>query len=692
MDLTASGAYADVTNGLTLNGTATLGADARLYFNGGSQTLGGTGTVVFNNASYQSLAIGTNNTTLTIGARITISGGNNQGNNSGSASVIGDGEWGSGSNTSIVNLGTISAGTSGLSIVINPNGGTFSNQGTMSASGGGTFYVDAGTWSNTGAITLANSTLNLSGTFTTAAPGTISSSGGTVNLTGTLNNSGNTLALSGLWDLSGGTINGGTLTEAVGADFALTSSGGTLSGVTVDGSLDLTASGAYADVTNGLTLNGTATLGADARLYFNGGSQTLGGTGTVVFNNASYQSLAIGTNNTTLTIGAGITISGGNNQGNNSGSASVIGDGEWGSGSNTSIVNLGTIDAGTSGLSIVINPNGGTFTNQGTLSAGNGGKFYVDATTWSNTGAITVTSSMLNLSGTFTTAAPGTISCSGGGTVNLTGTLNNAGNTLALSGLWDLSGGTINGGTLTEAAGADFALTSSGGALNGVTVNGPLDLTAGSVYADVTNGLTLNGTATLGADARLYFDGGSQTLGGTGTVVFNNASYQSLAIGTNNTTLTIGAGITISGGNNQGNNSGSASVIGDGEWGSGSNTSIVNLGTISAGASGMSIVVNPNGGTFTNQGTMAASNGGTFYVNGTWSNADSITVSNSTLNLAGTCSNTGTINSSRHDGQRDGHAQQRREHSDAQRRHVEPGGRDDQRGDGERVGGRRISR
>ena len=156
--------------------------------------------------------------TLTIGAGITISGGNSYGNNGNSGSVIGDGEWGSGSNTSIVNLGTISAGTSGLSIVINPNGGTFSNQGTMSAGNGGTFYVDAGTWSNAGAITVTNSTVNLSGTFTTAAPGTISCSGGTVNLIGTLNNTGNTLALSGLWDLSGGTINGGTLTEAVGAD------------------------------------------------------------------------------------------------------------------------------------------------------------------------------------------------------------------------------------------------------------------------------------------------------------------------------------------------------------------------------------------------------------------------------------------------------------------------------------------
>ena len=603
LDLTANGAYATVTDGLTMNGTATLGYQARLSFSGGSQTLGGTGTVVFNNAQYQGLIAAANNMTLTIGAGITILGGNNQGDNLSYGSVIGYSSWaGGGSNASIVNLGTISAGTSGMSIIVNPNGGTFTNQGTLSASNGGTLYLGG----------------------TVAQLGTFNSTGGTVNITGTLENSGSTLALSaatGSLALLGGTVIGGTISESAGAEFVMTSSGGTLNGVTVNGPLDLTASGAYAYVINGLTLNGTATLGYQARLYFNGGSQTLGGTGTVVFNNAQYQGLIAAANNMTLTIGAGITILGGNNQGDNLSYGSVIGYSSWaGGGSNASIVNLGTIDAGTSGMSIIVNPNGGAFTNQGTLSASNGGTLYLGGTV----------------------AQLGTFS-STGGTVNITGTLENSGSTLALNaatGSLTLSG-TILGGTINESGGAE--LVPAAGTLSGVTVNGPLDLTASGANAYVTNGLTLNGTATLGYQARLYFNGGSQTLGGTGTVVFNNAQYQGLIANVTNMTLTIGAGITIVGGNNQGNNLSSGAVIGySSQWSGGSNTSIVNLGTIDAGTSGMSIIVNPNGGTFTNQGTLAASNGGTLYLGGTVAQLGTFDSNSGTLNITGALENGGS--------------------------------------------------
>ena len=640
LDLTASGAYAYVTNGLTLDGTATLGYQARLYFNG-SQTLGGTGTVVFNNASYQGLIANSNNMTLTIGAGITIHGGNSN-NSTSSGSVIGYSSWvGGGSNTSIVNLGTISADTSGMFIIVNPNA-NLTNQGTLSTSNGGTLDV-YGTWSNAGGITVNGGTLNLGGTFTTAGIGTVQRTGGTVNLTGTLTNTASTLTLnagSGSWDLAGGTINGGTVAASGGSELVLTSSSGTLSGVTVNGPLDLTASGAYAYVTNGLTLDGTATLGYQARLYFNG-SQTLGGTGTVVFNNASYQGLIANSNNMTLTIGAGITIHGGNSN-NSTSSGSVIGYSSWvGGGSNTSIVNLGTISADTSGMFIIVNPNA-NLTNQGTLSTSNGGTLDVYGT-WSNAGGITVNGGTLNLGGTFTTAGIGTVQRTGG-TVNLTGTLTNTASTLTLnagSGSWDLAGGTINGGTVAASGGSELVLTSSSGTLSGVTVNGPLDLTASGAYAYVTNGLTLDGTATLGYQARLYFNG-SQTLGGTGTVVFNNASYQGLIANSNNMTLTIGAGITIHGGNSN-NSTSSGSVIGYSSWvGGGSNTSIVNLGTISADTSGMFIIVNPNAN-LTNQGTLSTSNGGTLDVYGTWSNAGGITVNGGTVLLHGGWINTGSV-------------------------------------------------
>ena len=198
------------------------------------------------------------------------------------------------------------------------------------------------------------------------------------------------------------------------------------------------------------------------------------------------------------------------------------------------------------------------------------------------------------------------------------------------TGSWNLQGGTISGGTVSESGGAELAITSSGGALNGVTVNGPLDLTANNANATVTNGLTLDGTATLGYEARLYFSGGSQTLAGTGTVVFNNAIWQGLIADSDGMTLTIGAGITIDGGNSQGNE-GSAIGYSYG-WGGGSNTSVVNQGTINADTPGMSIVVIANGsGTFTNQGTLSASNGGTLYVNTSVANNGSGVITSSPL-------------------------------------------------------------
>ena len=255
-------------------------------------------------------------------------------------------------------------------------------------------------------------------------------------------------------------------------------------------------------------------------------------------------------------------------------------------------------------------------------------------------GTITATNSTVNLGGAFTVAGLGTFQASGD-TINLLGTVNNTGSTLALSGStgsWNLAGGTINGGTVSESGGADVALSSSGGTLNGVTVNGPLDLTANNAYAYVTNGLTLDGTATLGYEARLYFSGGSQTLAGTGTVVFNNAIWQGLIADSDGMTLTIGAGITIDGGNSQGNE-GSAIGYSYG-WGGGSNTSVVNLGTINANVSGMSIVVIANGsGTFANEGTLSASNGGSLYVNGLTGNLGSVTLSGSGSSLTVSGSN-----------------------------------------------------
>ena len=67
-----------------------------------------------------------------------------------------------------------------------------------------------------------------------------------------------------------------------------TSGGGTLDGVTLRGDLELNVSGAEVTLVNGLTFHGTATLGGVESRLKASGTQTLTGTGSVVFGNATY--------------------------------------------------------------------------------------------------------------------------------------------------------------------------------------------------------------------------------------------------------------------------------------------------------------------------------------------------------------------------------------------------------------------
>ena len=180
-----------------------------------------------------------------------------------------------------------------------------------------------------------------------AGLGSFTRSGGTVNLTGTLNNTGTTLALTaatGSWNLLGGAISGGTVTETGGAELTFTNSSGTLAGVTFDNNLDLASvNDANATITGGLTLNGaTVDLGNTAgstygQLYFNG-TQTLGGTGTVLFGKSGSPSQVYETAypSGTLTLASGITIRG---------SSGTLG----GYYSGDAVVNQGTISADDSG-------------------------------------------------------------------------------------------------------------------------------------------------------------------------------------------------------------------------------------------------------------------------------------------------------------------------------------------------------
>ncbi len=277
------------------------------------------------------------------------------------------------------------------------------------------------------------------------------------------------------------------------------------------------------------------------------------------------------------------------------------------------------------------------------------------------------------------------------------------GGTLALNattGDWNLAGGTIRGGTVTTSDGAQLHVTAHSG-LDGVTlVNTTLDIPAGQIY--VTHGLTLDGSDVRfnntqyngSGSPRLRFDG-SQTLSGSGRVLFAG-SYWGGEVTVQGGRLTIGPDVTLETagfdgtfydyGNGTIDNRGT--IRADDGRTLNVNLPLNNRGTLQATSGGVlnvgnvassagQLLLGDNGSRITldgngyvlDQGVLAAS-GSTLTLNGRWSNpanttiavtdgalnlsnggnpwtnAGTITATNSAVNLGGvfTLSSLGTFN------------------------------------------------
>ena len=368
--------------------------------------------------------------------------------------------------------------------------------------------------------------------------GTLDITGGSLLVAGNLQMQANLL-------LEAGVLRAAAVTMANSA--RLTAKGGTLDGVALNGTLDAgnTYSQIILTITNGLTLNGTMYVGnptngnwANVRFM---GSQTLGGSGTVLFGNqtAYYNMVSLGIAGTSLTIGPGIIIRGGG----------------------------GTLGSGAStywgGPAAVV------VTNQGRVSADAGGTIALAAQPFLNQGQLQTPSGSLYA-----------------GVVDNTGQTNIAD---ATTGSLNISGGTFRGGTVTTTNGASLVVQNV--TLDGVTVNGQID--AGNTYSQITlaitNGLTLNGVMRVGNPtngnwASINFTG-NQALTGAGAVIFGNQGryYNVMRLGIPGTSLSIGPGITIEGNNG---------TLGSGAptyWGGPTNVSVSSQGNISADAAGGTI-------------------------------------------------------------------------------------------------------
>ena len=457
------------------------------------------------------------------------------------------------------------------------------SQGIFTLGNSGGINVDAfvftlasnGSTTNTGTINVGS---GVTAAMNVLSGHNIANSGGVINIaTGSVVNQFGS-------SISGGTIN----TTGTGKLAAFAGSANFLSGVTLNGNLDMASNQAFERINGGFTLNGSVSLGANSILSFEG-NQTVNGNGTITFADANGSNrLDVGGGN--LVLASGMAIRGGNG---------IIGQQNF-LGGGATLTNLGLISADTNGRTISINVNG-LVTNQGTMSAQNGAALVLGgASGYNNTG--------------------GTILAGNGSVVTL-------------------SASSISGGVLDSAGNGSWrAIASSSNFINGATVSGVLDLASTQGFVRVSSGgMVINGAVNIGANS-IFATEGAQTLSGSGNIVFADANGSNrFDIGAG--TTTIAAGLTVRGGNG---------IIGQQNF-SGGAAALINNGSIQADIGGRAITLQVNG-TTTNNGTLAALNGGTLNLNsaivgnagsqivagaGSLVNQNSITISGN-MNIVGT--------------------------------------------------------
>ncbi len=497
LDLTSVNARERVVNGLTLNGTVNIDNNGILSFEN-SQTLDGTGTIVFGTSGAGNRLDLDGNGTTTIGTGITLRGQNG---------TIGQ-QLNIGGTQILLNNGEIAADVLGGTLTLVES--AVVNNGILRASNGGTLILSSNVSGGVGSAIVAD------------IGSTVVQNG--VTLSGAINTSGN------------------------GIFRAVSSSGNFLSGVTLNGNLDLTSVNARERVTPGsLVVNGTIDINSNGILSFEG-SGTVSGTGSIVFGATGPGNRLDLDGNGTTSLGAGITVHGHNG---------TIGQ-QLNLGGTQTLVNDGIIAADVAGGTITLTES--AVTNNGVLRAINGGT--------------------LVLSSNVTGAVGSSINAGAGSTVVQNG--------VVLSGVINTSGN-----------GIFRAISSSANYLNSATLNGTLDMTGINARERVTpGGLVLNGTIDINSNGILSLEGNGG-LSGTGAIVFGATGPGNRLDLDGNGTSTIGSGITVRGQNG---------TIGQ-QLNLGGTQTLVNDGLIAADVAGGTITLTES--VVSNNGVLRAINGGT---------------------------------------------------------------------------------
>ena len=570
-----------------------------------------------------------------------------------------------------------------------------SNTGLISGTDDTVNIYSFGSFSNTGTFNVTNSTINLYGSYTTALLALFDNRNDTITIDGTLTNTGQTLtvglgsALGTVVLASGGTIVGGTIVDQ-GSGMSFQS--GTLSGVTYDGTLDLSPNNSTVYIANSLTANnlagtgpGTINLtGISDNIYFEG-NQTFNNATINLGNTSGYYDTIYNydTNNagSVLTLGPNVIVNQAINETAGYAQLTSAGSDHTGDG----IVNEGTINAEAVNGTFYIEPY--NFTNAGTINVANGDKLYIEPSvgltnagtitmaagttltlgssnttalsntglisgtddtvniysfgSFSNTGTFNVTNSTINLYGSYTTALLALFD-NRNDTITIDGTLTNTGQTLtvglgsALGTVVLASGGTIVGGTIVD-QGSGMSFQS--GTLSGVTYDGTLDLSPNNSTVYIANSLTANnlagtgpGTINLtGISDNIYFEG-NQTFNNATINLGNTSGYYDTIYNydTNNagSVLTLGPNVIVNQAINETAGYAQLTSAGSNHTGDG----IVNEGTINAEAVNGTFYIEPYN--FTNAGTINVANGDKLYIEPTtFTNNGTIAISGGTVDI-----------------------------------------------------------
>jgi hypothetical protein len=427
-------------------------------------------------------------------------------------------------------------------------GDTTSNAGTITATDATvSLYLNETSW--TGALAITDSIVNLYGEFTLQMLSPLAGQGDTLSFFGTLDNTGQTISVgpgTTLGDVNlvaGETILNGTIQDG---GSGIVFQGGSLEGLTYDGTLDLTPPGsslsivAPAGAVEGLTamasdgvspgainLGDNSIVTFDDTQTFDNATITLEGNGSQIaqyVTQAAYVTAGNQMTVQTLTLGPNLTI---DQVGDANGGLDYLdgpgGAGPYGFGA---IDNMGAINGEAGGGQFLIDPDG--FTNDGQIVVSNGDALFLQGSNVTNAadGTITVyAGSSLTFGdgiGSDTTANAGTIAATDAYlTFYLSPPVWNTGSLAITDSVINLYG-PVTGATLSPFA---AAFPGSPPADNSISVyDGFTNDTTVEVFAGET--LSLGGPSVVNnADGAINVDpGGELTFGdGIGSDMIANA-------------------------------------------------------------------------------------------------------------------------------------------------------------------------